>query len=411
LVEPATPIQKQGSLAAFGYRNFRYLWGSAFGMALGIMMEMVVIGWLVLELTGSPVLVGLVSACRYAGTALGPFFGALVDRFDRKRILLIVRGAAVIYAGGLAVLYYTSLLEIWHIFALVLLGSLTRGFQMPTTQALAADIVEGHNLASAVAMLMVGMSTSGIIGPLLGGYLYEQIEAGGCFVVMAGAYAISSLMLFPMRLTLKERPVFQESVWKSITDGVRYITNDRALSALMVYAALANLFIFPIVLDMMAVYAKDLLEVGASELGWLIAGLGLGRLIGALIISTLGRFRYKGRLLVSLMVAWPAFLSVLAFSKLFYVSLPLLVVLGAGHATAMAMVQLLLLTWASEEYRGRVMGVRMFVVVNEMIGSIVAGALTGMWGIATVIVINASLGFITCLATGFWAPEIRRRPS
>lgn len=401
--------QKQGFLAAFRYRNYRFLWGSGLAFATGISMEMVVIGWLVLELTDSPILVGLVGASRYAGMGLGPLFGALADRFDRRRILILSRAAASIYALALAVLYYSSLLEVWHIFALVLFASVVRGFNMPTANALAADTVEKHNLASAVAMLMVGMSTTRMVGSLMGGYLYDRIEAGGVFAVMTVAYSLASLFLFPMRQVARERPVSQESVWKSVIAGIHYITNDRALLALMVFAAIANLFIFPLVIDMMPVFAREVLQVGASGLGWLIAAQGLGGLIGALVISVLGGFRYKGWLLIVLMIVWPLFMIVFAGSRLFYVSLALLVVLGVGRGIAMAIIQLLILTWTAEEFRGRVLGVRMFVVILEMVGSIIAGALVTLWGITTVMVVNALFSVFASILTILWAPQLRRR--
>jgi MFS family permease len=400
---------KQGPFAAFRYRNYRFLWGSGLGAAVAFWMELVVIGWLVLELTGSSTLVGLVGACRYAGMVLGPFFGAIADRFDRRRILLMVRAAGSLYAITLATLYYTSLLQIWHIFVLVLWGSVVMGFNMTTASTLTPDTVERHNLASAVGMLMVGMSVTSIIGPLMGGYLYDYVGVGGCFVVMAGSYLLAALLLLPMRLRPKERAAATESVAKSVARSLRYVAGNRALSALMVYAAIANLFIFPSMMDLMAVFARNVLHVGASELGWLIAAQGVGRLIGALIISTLGQFRYKGWLLVVLMVVWPVLMGIFSLSRALYVALPLIAFTGIGHGVAMALIHLFILMWASEEFRGRVMGVRMFVVIFEMMGSIIAGALANRWGMALVIMINAISCTSASIITAIWAPELRRR--
>ncbi|MBA7716068.1 hypothetical protein ES703_125129 [subsurface metagenome] len=116
--------ERQGFLAALFYRNYRYLWFSTLGVTVPMSMEVVVIGWLVLELTNSPALVGLAAACLYVGMLLAPFLGALADRFDRRRILIVGRLASSAYVLTFAVLYYTSLLEVWHIFVLLLSGEL-----------------------------------------------------------------------------------------------------------------------------------------------------------------------------------------------------------------------------------------------------------------------------------------------
>lgn len=401
--------ERRGPLAAFGYHNYRYLWISGLGVAIAFWMELVVIGWLVLELTGSPTLVGLVGACRYSGMALGPLFGALADRFDRRRIIIASRAMAIVYVLALAVLYYTSLLEVWHIFVLVIFGSIMLGFNWTTTSVLTADIVEKNSLASAVGMLMVGMSITSIAGPLMGGYLYEYFGVGGCFIVMASAYLFSCLLIIPMRLVTKEIPAYRESIWESMAGSIRYLIDNRVLSALMLYAAIANLFIFPCMMDLMPVFARDVLHVGASGLGWLVATQGVGRLIGALTLSTLSEFRYKGWLLIIFMIAWPALMGVFAGSSVFYISLILIAIAGVGQGVAMALVQFFLLLWSSEEFRGRVMGIRMFVVIFEMIGSIVAGALANLWGIATVVMVDAVSCIFASIFVAFWAPELRHR--
>lgn len=401
--------QKQDFLAAFRYHNYRYLWGSGLAMTTAVSMELLVIGWLVLEMTDSPAMVGLVAACRFVGMGLGPFFGVLADRFDRRRILIITRAGSSIYALALVALYYTSLLEVWHIFLLVLLGGLIRVSGFTAQQAVLPDTVEGHNLTSAVAMMMVGISATMMVGPLMGGYLYEQIGAGGVFAVIAAAYLFSCLLLFPLHLLTRERPADQESVWKSLIGGIRYITNDRALFALIVLSAVANLYVFPVVVSMMPVFAREVLHVGASDLGWLFAAEGLGGLIGALVLSSLGRFRHKGWLIIVALIVWSAFLMVFAGSRLFPVSLALLVSVGIARVLTFGVIQLLLLTWTAEEVRARVMGVRMFAVVTAPVGSIFLGFGADLWGITTAIMVSASACILTAIAVAFWAPQLHRR--
>lgn len=402
-------IEQRGPLSAFRYPNFRYLWSSNLGATIAVWMDLVVIGWLVLELTNSPALVGLAGACRFAGTGLGPFLGAIADRFNRKRILLIVRGAGMGYPLILALLYYFSLLQVWHIFILVFYGSFVMVFNMTTVNALAADVVERRSLTSAVGMIGVGMGITTILGPLVGGYLYAYAGVGGCFLIMAAAYLYSCIALVPMRFKASQKPDYSESVSRTVIVGITYVWNDRSLLTLMIFAAITNFFIFPCTMVLMPVFARDVLDIGTSSLGWLLAAQGLGRLVGAFLTSALGEFRHKGWLLVGLMIVSPILLGSFATTHVFSASVGLIVMVGLSQSVAMVLIQILLLTWSSEEFRGRVMGVRMFVIVFEAAGSLIAGALANLWGIATVMVVNAVACVFTVIFTTVWAPELRQR--
>jgi predicted MFS family arabinose efflux permease len=160
----------------------------------------------------------------------------------------------------------------------------------------------------------------------------------------------------------------------------------------------------------MPVFAREVLGVGVTGLGILLAAQGAGRMVGAFVTSTLGRFRLKGWFLIAVMVAWPALFAVFATLRVFSTALAVIAIMGAGQALAMSLVQILLLMWSSEEYRGRVMGIRMFVVLFEAIGSLIAGMLTGLWGISSVMLASAVTCVLASVVTSAWAPELRRRP-
>ncbi len=399
----------EGLLSALFYRNYRYLWASTLGVATVASVEQVVLGWLVLELTNSPALVGVVAACRFAGMGLAPFGGALADRFNRRRILLLMQVAGILYALTFVTLYYTSLLQTWHIFALALFIGVVRGFDNTTRTAGVADTVESRHWTSAVGLLLVSMSITVVIGSLTAGYLFKAIGPGGCFAVMAGAFLFAGLMLFPIGFVVKVKAASQESVWKSVLTGARYIIDDKGLSALMLLATIANLFAFPCTIGIMPVFARDVLHLGSDGLGWLIAAEGVGGLIGALFISSLGKFRHKGWFLIAAMLAWPLLLGIFSLLRLLYISLALLVIAGIARVTAMGFIQVLLLAWSSEEVRGRVMGVRVFVIIMLMVGNLLSGAGASLWGSAIVFQVNALLCIVTTVFTIVWAPVLYRR--
>jgi MFS family permease len=399
----------EGFLAAFHFRNYRYLWSSVVAMAAAFSIEMVVIGWLVLELTDSPTMVGLVAASRFAGMGLGPFLGALADRFDRKNILILARAASSAFGFILAALYFTSALEVWHVFVLVLFGGLVRVFGMITNQAVLPDTVGGPNLASAVGMQMVGMNTMFMVGPLVGGYLYELIGAGGCFAVISTAHLLSSVLVLPLQVTTTREKEQQESLWNGLVSGIRYTRHDQALFSLMILSAAANFFAWPCVVSIMPVFARDVLQVGASELGWLLSAEGLGGLVGALAIAPLGKFRHKGWLPIIALVLWSALLVAFASSRLIPLSLSLLVGVGICRSITFAIFHVLILSWAAEDVRARVMGIYTFSIGTSPVGSIFLGFGADLWNASIIITVSALACALFTVVITLMAPELHRR--
>jgi predicted MFS family arabinose efflux permease len=159
----------------------------------------------------------------------------------------------------------------------------------------------------------------------------------------------------------------------------------------------------------MPVFARDLLHLEASGLGWLNAAVGLGGLIGALVASSLESFKHKGWLNIIALVAWSAFLVAFSSSRSFPISLVLLVFVGIFQILTFTIIQLLLFSWTAGEVRGRVIGVRSFAVVMAPVGSIFLGFGADLWGVATAIMISASACILATVLTALWAPELRQR--
>lgn len=401
--------QLRGFLAAFSYRNYRYLWSSDLAMSTAFSFEMLVTGWLVLELTNSPSLVGLISAFRFAGMLLGPFLGTLADRFDRRLILIVTKAVSGIFALILGALYFAALLEVWHVFVLVLLSGIVRIFSMIAGQAVLPDTVDDPSLTNAVGMRMVGMNIMFMLGPLVGGYMYDNYGVGWCFTFMGSTHLLSSLFILPIRLVAKEKPVDQESVWKSLIIGFQYIKNDRSLLALMILSGVANFFAWTCVVSIMPVFARDVLHVGASELGWLLSFEGFGGLFGALILSLLGGLGRKGRIPVLALFSWSVLLVVLAVLQSLPTSMALLIGVGICRSLTFATFHVLCLTWAEEDIRARVMGIYTLSIGTSPFGSIFLGIVADFLGAAVAIMISATASIILTIVIAFWVPELHRR--
>ncbi len=396
-------------LSAWSYPQYRLLFISSMGTYIGRWMETVVGAWLVLELTDSPFLVGLLGTCRFIAMLLGPFCGAAADRFDRRRILILVQ---VVYAlGSLAImlLFLASRLEVWHLFLYTVVGGVSYTFDYSTRHAAAADIVKRQHVVAAISLLFVSQGSTTILGPLLGGSLLGVIGASGCFALIAASFCLSFLALLPMKIQSPPSPIPHESMWQNLVRGLHYIRQDRALSALILIAALINLFIFPYWFTLIPIFARDLLHTEVSGYGQLMAAIGLGNTIGPFLVAILPPSVHRGRLLALVTFVWPAILVLFSFSRLFPLSLVILIGAGLSQGMCVALIQSLLMMLSTEEMRGRVSGARAFAVGALPLGNLLTGAGAGSWGAPTMLLVNSAAAIVVAVIIITWASALVKR--
>ena len=401
--------ERQGFLSAWRYRDYRLLWVCTLGIYIGHWIEAVVVSWLVLELTDSPFLVGLLGACRFIAMFLGPFCGTISDRYDRRHILIVVQLALATASLIMMGLVFSSRLEAWHLFVFALVGSAGFTLNFSTLYPTASDIVKGSHMVSAISSLMVASSVTAIFGPLLGGSLLGIIGGGGCFALMAAGSLGSFFILLPMKVIVSERASGNDSVWQNLVAGLRYIKNDKALLALILLAALANLLILPYRYTLIPLFARDVFNIGAGGYGELLAAVGLGATLGSLATGALPRTLNKGRMLIAISILWPTLLMVVAAIRLLPLSILLLIVAGVAQGISMALIQSLLLLWSSAEMRGRVSGVRAFAISTLPFGNLITGTGASLWGAPLTLFIVSATAILITVLIAIWATQLRNR--
>jgi predicted MFS family arabinose efflux permease len=401
--------ERQGFLSVWRYRDYRLLWVCTLGIYIEQWIEVVVVSWLVLQLTDSPFLVGLLGACRFIAMFLGPFCGTIADRYNRRHILIVVQLALAAASLIMMGLVLTSRLEAWHLFVFALVGSVCFTLNFSTLYAAASDIVQGSHMVSAVSSLMVASNLTAIFAPLLGGRLFGIIGGGGCFAVMAAGSLGSFFMLLLMNVIVSEKARDNDSVWQNLVAGLRYIKNDKALLALIFLAALANLLILPYRYTLIPLFARDVFNIGASGYGELLAAVGLGATLGSLATGSLPRTLNKGGVLVAISILWPTLLMIVAAIRLLPLSILLLIVAGVAQGISMTLIQSLLLLWSSAEMHGRVSGVRAFAISTLPFGNLITGTGASLWGAPlTLFIVNAAALLITA-PIAIWATKLRNR--
>ncbi|HVR88777.1 MAG TPA: MFS transporter [Candidatus Limnocylindria bacterium] len=391
-VEPG----RTSALAALRYRDFRLFWFGLLVSNIGTWMQMFGQGYLVVLLAVrdgvpqlAPLYLGLVGLARAVpGLALGLFGGAVADRADRRRLLLVTQSAAAVTAAVLAGLAISDRVNIVEILLLGALNSTIFAFDAPTRQSMVPRLVPEKDLMSAIGLNSAGFNGPQVIGPVIGGLIFAPFAgtptfgAGLLFGLNAVSYVAVVVALLKMRPVAAVERDPGTTMLDSIREGLAYIRRDVVVRWVIVLTATAALF-GRSYLQLLPAFAFNTLNVGPVELSWMLAASGIGSLAGSLVTASLGRFERRGALLTVSAVAFGAILIVFTLQRSLGPALPLLLLLGFVTMLFLGMATTLLQTRSPDHLRGRVMSVQTMMFMGLIpLGSMVMGAIGSVVGIA-----------------------------
>lgn len=395
------------ALASPVYR--RLLLGNTLA-TLGGFMQATAQGWLVLELTNSPGLLGLLGAVAGLPTLfLAVVAGVLADRLDRRRLLARTYAVAAVMGALLAFLTTTGVVEYWHVVVVALIGGVLVTIQMPAGQAIVTAAVDRTQLGSAIALNAAQYNLMRIVGPSLAGL---AIAAGGLALgFWANTIALVVVAAIFTRLPLPPAPAsgrLQAAMWGDLQYGIRHVAADPVLAALILLAAAPALFVLSY-LVFLPVYARDILAIGAPGLGLLTGSIGVGALTGALLMASLRPSGGSGRLLLAGLVSTSVSLTTFALSTSVPLTCLALAVLGASQVAYYSTTNTLLQTRAPARLRGRVHSLYVLTSIGLLpLGNLVAGAVAEQTGVPPVLAVGGALTFGIALLAAATRPELRR---
>ena len=368
---------------------------------------MVVVGWLTLELTESSLMVGIVAGSKMAGYVAAPFMGVVADRMDRRLLLIIAAAVNLAVSALMLLLFAGGWLVLWHVVVLALLSSLTWALDNPTRQAFVPDLVEPEDLTNAIALNALAVEITVVIGPALGGLLIPTLGMAGAYALIALIYLFDVAVLLLLRDVRRAPAHGHEPPLQSLMGGLKYAWGNQTVLWLLVIACLLNLLAAPYRYAFLPLFARYILDAGATGYGMLTAMAGFGALVAGIWIVSLGNIRRKGRLMVWSGLAWPASLLLFAFSGWYSISLALVFAAGLAQAVVWTVIATLILSNTTTAMRGRVMGLRTGVVVSLPIGNFLAGAAAEHFG-APLAQAAYAIAMLTMLAIVRLVPSLRR---
>ncbi len=396
-------------IVSFWYRDFRIFWFSQLGTSGGHWMDQVTRGWLVLELTNSPFMLGVAFALRSIPILIFSLVaGVMADRLPRKLQLISAQASNAIINVVLAALILTGNVELWHVLVSSFLSGVATSFQQPTRQAILPGLVPRAHLANAIGLSSAALSLTRSLGPTAAGFLIFFLGTGFAILMQAALYVFALVLTAAMHIV--ELPSGRElpSPVSSFMEGVRYIRGHSVVGIVLVVALVPVLLVTPYV-SLLSVFARDILEIGAQGLGFLLLAAGLGAIVGAFWMATFaGSFSRKGWIILGGATVFSLSIALFAVSGSFVVALGLMALAGVAQTVYHAMAQTLLHTSITDEMRGRVMSV--FFLERGLVpfGTFLAGTLATLISVSFAVATMSGLAALILVIAAVKAPRVRR---
>ena len=404
-----TEAARRYGFGALAHRNFRlFLFGQTVSLT-GTWMQSVAQGWLVLQLTNSPFYLGLVSALGSLGVLLFTLYaGVIADRTDKRRTVLITQSLQMLQAFALTALVWSGHVTTGSVMILAAFLGVVAAFDIPTRQSFIYEMVGKEDLMNAIALNTSIFNLTRVLGPVIAGFLIGSKGVAVCFFLNGLSYLAVIASLLAMRLPSHIPQTTHLSAWQGFREVLAFLRGDRRVSTLVVLTAIISIFGFPFLL-LMPVFARDVLRVGARGYGVLSAAVGLGAVGGALGVAVLGQRIRKGRTLVIAGTTFGLLLTVFASSRVFPLSLALLVLVGASMIVNNALTNTLLQTLVPDHLRGRVMGFYSFMFVGMApLGAFQAGVFAERFGAPAAVTAGGVVSALAMLIAGWRVAELRR---
>ncbi|MEW5803528.1 MAG: MFS transporter [bacterium] len=384
-------------LRSLRHKNFRlFFFGQSISL-VGTWMQIVAMGWLVFNLTRSMFLLGAVEfASQIPAFLFGPLAGVMIDRWNRRRLLIITQTLAMVQAFILAALALTGQIATWHIISLSIFIGLVNGFDIPARQAFFVDMIDKkEDLGNAIALNSSMFNGARLIGPSIAGITIALVGEGICFLLNGITFLAVIAALLAMKINQKPKDASKSSyIIHELQDGFTYTFGSAPIRSVLQLLALISFMGMPYAV-LMPIFAKNVLHGGPDTLGFLIAASGVGALLGAIYLAAQRSVLGLGKMIAISAGIFGVGIVAFSQSRALFLSLFLLLLVGFGIMVQIASSNTLLQTIVEEDKRGRVMSFfTMSFIGMEPLGSLLAGGLASMIGAPNTLMI----GGICCIA-------------
>jgi MFS family permease len=395
------PLQRfSHAWRALRHRNFRLFFTGQSISLIGTWMTRVATSWLVYQLTGSALLLGLVGFAGQIPTfLLAPFAGVLVDRLDRRKMLVWTQALAGLQSLALAALTIGKIINIREVIWLSVMQGLINAFDMPGRQAFLVQMVEDkQDLGNAIALNSSMVNMARLVGPALAGIVIGSVGEGYCFLIDGLSYLAVIASLLMMRVNIGPVRRAAISMLHQLKEGWTYVRGFAPIRTILLLFALISLMGMPFMV-LMPIFAAQVLHGGPHTLGFLLGASGVGALISAVSLALRKTVRGLTSMIQISATVFGIGLICFGLSRTFPLSMFLMLIVGFGMMQGLAASNTVIQTLVPEDKRGRVMSYYTMAFVGMApFGSLLAGTLAHHLGAPHAVMITGAF----CLAGSTW---------
>ena len=408
-------FDKASPLAPFRVRSFRFQWPADLLTSWAFEMETLILGWYILVETESVLWLTAFGSLQFLGTLVAPMVGVIADRIGRRIVLCSLRVIYALLASILMMLALSGLLSPYYVFAVALMTGLVRPSDLVMRNSLIGDTMPSNHLMNAMGVSRTTQDSARIAGALIGASLFSFLGFGTAYIVVTSFYAMSFVLTLgvskvrPVRRQRDHAAVADPSPWRELKEGLAYVWATPNLLAAMWLAFLVNLTAFPLSHGLLPYVAKEIYAIDENGLGHLVAAFAAGALLGSLAMASTGGSRRPGQFMLINVFAWFAVLLIFGQVESKLAGLGLLFAVGLFQSLALISMSVTLLSTATPEFRGRVMGVRMLAVYGLPLGLMASSLFIGWFGYAATVVVYCLTGaFLSLLVAFKWRRALWR---
>ena len=397
------------SLAPFYFRSFRFQWSADLGTAWAFEMETIILGWYILDETGSVLLLTVFASLQFLGTLIAPLVGVIGNRIGYRNVLCSLRLVFTLQATIIMLLATSNYLTPLYVFAIALIMGVFRPSDLVMRYAIIGQTIPTKNLTGAMSINRMTTDSARIAGALAGAGTVAILGIGSAYFLIVTLYATSLFLSFGIsKLSLENKPVDidktlhkRTSPWRDLKDVFIYAARTPHLLAALSIAFLVNLTAFPLTAGLLPYVAKNIYLTNQTGLGYLAASFAFGAMIGSVILTRLGNRIMSGRMIIVFCSLWYMMLFIFSQFNNLQIGIPILIVTGCVQGLGLVPMSAMLVRTSDKRFSGGILGLRMLAVYGLPLGLIIAGPIITFFGYKTMVAIYSLFG-LTAIGLIMW---------
>ena len=397
------------TLRALRHRNFRLFLSGQVCALIGYWMQSIAQGWLLYKMTGSATLLGILGfASSLPILLLSPFAGLWSDRVNLHRAMFATQILEMLQAITVAALAVAGILAPWHLITLSMILGILVAIELPVRHAYMLELIDDKaDLPNAIAVTSLMANCGRLVGPALAGIVIASLGESACFVINAMTYTAVMISFMMIKVTPTARAPNTTPMLQGMREGISYVWHSLPIRSLLLLLTAVGFLGTPYI-NLMPVLTREVFNVGAREMGFMIGAAGLGAVSGTLYLATRPSVRGLVRLLTCTAFAAGVSLALVAHVKIVWLTLPLLAITGFGILATSVSVNMIVQTIVDDDKRGRVMALYTASFMGMApFGALAAGALADVIGVAATLTISGACCALGALALASRHTQIR----